>query len=131
MLDSADAKFSLFPRQLKTLFHYFLLFPLLLVDAGLEVSAATQPSYDDYRKYALTHEGDPARGVKLFNDEQRLACSKCHSIDGRATKAGPDLFAAGDAFGRRDLVDAVLFPSATISPGYGTVIVETKNGDEF
>lgn len=36
----------------------------------------------------------------------------------------------GDKFGRRDLVDAVLLPSATISPGYGTVIVETKSGDE-
>jgi putative heme-binding domain-containing protein len=52
-------------------------------------------------------------------------------VDGRATKAGPDLFAAGDAFGRRDLVESVLMPSATISPGYGTVILETKAGDEF
>ncbi|MDB6031912.1 MAG: putative glucose/L-sorbosone dehydrogenase, distantly related to bacterial beta-galactosidase, partial [Verrucomicrobiales bacterium] len=66
----------------------------------------------------------------LFNDEQKLGCSKCHSIDGSANKAGPDLFAVGDKFGRRDLVDAVLMPSATISPGYGTVTVETKAGAE-
>ncbi|MEY2409350.1 MAG: hypothetical protein QOF48_2020 [Verrucomicrobiota bacterium] len=52
-------------------------------------------------------------------------------MDGRASKAGPDLFAVGDKFGRRDLVDAVLMPSATISPGYDTVIVETRNGDEY
>ena len=52
-------------------------------------------------------------------------------MDGSAGKAGPDLFAAGDKFGRRDLVDAVLMPSAVISPGYGTVIVETRAGDEF
>jgi putative heme-binding domain-containing protein len=52
-------------------------------------------------------------------------------VDGRAGKAGPDLFAVGDKFGRRDLVDAVLMPSAVISPGYGTVIVETKAGHEF
>jgi putative heme-binding domain-containing protein len=52
-------------------------------------------------------------------------------VDGSASKAGPDLFAAGDKFGRRDLVDALLMPSAVISPGYGTVIVETKAGDEF
>ena len=55
----------------------------------------------------------------------------CHSVDGSANKAGPDLFAVGDKFGRRDLVDAVLNPSATISPGYGTVIVETKTGTSF
>ena len=89
------------------------------------------PSLDQYRKYALTHEGDVARGAKLFADEQKLACAKCHSIDGRASKAGPDLFAVGDKFGRRDLVDAILMPSATISPGYGTTIVETKAGVEY
>src|SRR6185295_16582951 len=61
----------------------------------------------------------------------RLACSKCHSVDGHAGKAGPDLFAVGDKFGRRDLVDALLMPSAIISPGYGTVIVEKKNGTEY
>ncbi len=89
------------------------------------------PSPETYRKHALTHEGDAANGARLFADEQKLGCTKCHSVDGRASKAGPDLFAAGDKFGRRDLVDAVLFPSATISPGYGTVIVETKAGEEF
>ena len=85
---------------------------------------------DAYRKYALTHEGDLARGARLFADE-KLACAKCHSMDGGASKAGPDLFAVGDKFGRRDLVDALLMPSAVISPGYGTVIVETKAGEEF
>ena len=92
---------------------------------------AGSPGLDAYRKYATTHEGDVARGAKLFADEQRLACSKCHSVDGRASKAGPDLFAVGDKFGRRDLVDEVLMPSATISPGYGTLIVRTKSGEEY
>ena len=92
---------------------------------------APTPSLDAYRKHATTREGDVTRGAELFADEQRLACSKCHSVDGSASKAGPDLFAVGDKFGRRDLVDAVLMPSATISPGYGTVIVETKAGEEF
>src|ERR1041385_3976467 len=101
-----------------------------------ELSSAAQapagtPGLDAYRKHALTHEGDVARGARLFADEQRLACAKCHSVDGRAGKAGPDLFAVGDKFGRRDLVDAVLLPSATIAPGYGTVIVETKAGVEY
>jgi putative heme-binding domain-containing protein len=104
---------------------------LLAVQCGLSFSAvavAQAPKPETYRRYALTKEGDAARGMKLFNDEQRLLCSKCHSVDGSASKAGPDLFAAGDAFGRRDLVEAVLLPSATIAPGYGTVIVETKTG---
>jgi putative heme-binding domain-containing protein len=112
---------------------HLLVFPLIFaVHSGLQLSAVAQaPSVESYRKHALTHEGDVARGLKLFNDEQRLICAKCHSVDGSASKAGPDLFAAGDKFGRRDLVDAVLLPSATIAPGYGTVVVETKAGGVF
>ncbi|MEO8427224.1 MAG: PQQ-dependent sugar dehydrogenase [Verrucomicrobiota bacterium] len=86
---------------------------------------------DAYRKYTLTHDGDVARGKQLFLDEQKLACAKCHSIDGQANKAGPDLMSVGDKFGRSDILDAILTPSATIAPGYGTVIVETKAGVEY
>jgi putative heme-binding domain-containing protein len=93
--------------------------------------AARIPNLEEYRRFALTHEGDAARGAQLFADDQKLACAKCHSIDGKASKAGPDLFAAGDAFARRDLIESVLTPSATISPGYGTVTVETKSGESF
>lgn len=93
--------------------------------------ASGAPNVDAFRRHALTREGDAVRGAKLFADEQRLACSKCHSVDGTASKAGPDLSAVGDTFGRRDLVDAVLMPSATISPGYGTITVETRTGQTY
>jgi putative heme-binding domain-containing protein len=118
--------------ELKALNQYLLVFPLLFaLHQGIEITAAAQaPNLEAYRKYSLTHQGDVSSGRKLFNDEQKLGCSKCHSIDGKASKAGPDLFAVGDKFGRRDLVDAVLMPSAVISPGYGTTIVETKAGTE-
>ncbi len=89
------------------------------------------PSPAEYRQFAMQKEGDPARGQKLCTDEQRLGCTKCHTLDGRGLKAGPDLAAAGDQFARRDLIDAVLTPSATIAVGYGTTIVETKVGEEF
>ncbi len=128
-------------HQLKAITKHLLIFtiPLALWAAERPIVAqaptaggpAVSSNLESYRKYALTHEGDVARGARLFADEQKLACSKCHSVDGRASKAGPDLFAVGDKFGRRDLVDAVLMPSATISPGYGTVIVETKAGAEY
>ena len=106
--------------------------PLLLAfscAAGLSAHAQAPNNLGAYRGYALGREGNAERGKKLFNDEQRLLCAKCHSVDGSASKAGPDLFAAGDAFGRGDLIDAVLYPSATIATGYGTVIVETKSGE--
>lgn len=85
----------------------------------------------DYREFALHHEGDRARGKEIFDDAQRTGCSKCHTVDGRAWKAGPDLFAIGDKFGRREIIDAVLLPSATIAVGYNTTTLETANGEEF
>ncbi|HUR44451.1 MAG TPA: hypothetical protein VMZ27_01150, partial [Candidatus Saccharimonadales bacterium] len=106
---------------------------LVLFGAVLALQGADSkpPSLDAYRKYALTHEGDASRGAGLFLNDQKVGCARCHSIDGTASKAGPDLRSVGDAFGRRDIVESMLIPSATISPGYGTVIVETKAGSEY
>ena len=86
---------------------------------------------DAYRNYALTHDGDATRGAAFFKDEQKLACAKCHTVDGNGSKAGPDLYAVGDKFGRADIIDAILRTSATIAIGYTTTIVETKAGVEY
>lgn len=79
----------------------------------------------------MNREGDPDRGHALFVDEQCAACARCHSVDGSSSKAGPDLFAIGDKLPRRDLIRAVLEPSAEITIGFGTSVVETKAGVEF
>ena len=84
---------------------------------------------DRYQAFAMTRSGDVERGKRLFTDERRLACARCHSVDGKGGKVGPDLFAAGDKFGRRELVEAVLTPSATIAVGYSTTIVTTRDGE--
>ncbi len=84
-----------------------------------------------YRDFAMGREGNPERGRQGFQDEARAACVKCHSIDGTSSKAGPDLMAVGDKFPRRDLIQSILEPSATIAVGYGTTIVETKSGEQF
>lgn len=88
------------------------------------------PSAPDYRQFAMVHEGDAAHGRQLFEDPQGVACSKCHSIDGKGAKAGPDLFAAGDRLTRRELIESVMAPSARIAVGYGTTLVETRDGEQ-
>jgi putative heme-binding domain-containing protein len=94
-----------------------------------EADAARQRR--EYRDYAMGHDGNVARGRELFLDEQRAACAKCHSVDGGSGKAGPDLYAVGDKFPRRELILAVLEPSAGIAVGYGTTVVETKSGETY
>jgi putative heme-binding domain-containing protein len=52
-------------------------------------------------------------------------------VDGSSSRAGPDLVATGDKFGRREIIDAVLNPSASIAVGYSTTTIETKSGEEY
>jgi putative heme-binding domain-containing protein len=82
-----------------------------------------------YRDFAASHRGDAARGRALFANEQRLSCARCHTTDGKGGKVAPDLFTVGDKFSRRELIDAVIAPSASIAVGYSTTIVTTKDGD--
>src|SRR5256885_375911 len=83
---------------------------------------------EQYRSFAKMHDGDAERGKVLFFNEQRLACSRCHVVNSQGGSVGPDLSTAGDKFGRLDLIDAVLSPSATIAVGYSTTVVKTKAG---
>ena len=97
---------------------------------GQSVPGTARPRAD-YLKAALLKEGDVARGARLFLDEARLGCTRCHSYDGKGGKAAPDLFAIGDKFGRREIIESILTPSATIAVGYNTTTISTKSGAEY
>jgi putative heme-binding domain-containing protein len=110
----------------QTKFAIALLIPALILPAFGQA-----PDLRGYRDVAMNRDGDLERGRQLFFDEARTGCSKCHSVDGSASKVGPDLYAAGDKFPRREIIQAVLEPSAGIAVGYGTTIIRTKSDDEF
>ena len=98
------------------------------------VSAADSPldrQLREFRDFAMSRDGNASRGRELFFDDQRVACAKCHSVDGTSSKAGPDLVSIGDAYPRGELIRSVLEPSASITVGYGTTTVVTKNEEEF
>lgn len=81
----------------------------------------------DYVKTALLQEGNVERGSSLFHSE-RLGCAKCHSINGGKSKAAPDLSAVGEKFGRREIIESVLTPSARIAEGYETTVLLLNDG---
>src|SRR5579859_1535160 len=66
----------------------------------------------EYRTAAL-NGGDPARGKTVFESNE-AGCKKCHVFEGDERRAGPDLRVVGDKFGREQLIQSVLEPSATI-----------------
>ncbi len=122
-----------FARAVAAIFVVSLLICWLVAGSRAEAatSSDTHPTVQDYRRFAMLHEGDAVQGRKLFFNDQKLACANCHSVDGAAAKAGPDLFAAGDSFTRSDLIEAILFPSKVIANGYSTTVVETKAGGTY
>jgi putative heme-binding domain-containing protein len=109
---------------------------LVCTVAALRASAdppPPRPTPAQYQSFAMSHLGDVSQGKALFFDDTRLACARCHAVegDGENRKVGPPLFAAGDKFGRRDLIESVLAPSASIAVGYSTTTVRTRSGEMF
>ncbi len=71
--------------------------------------------------------GDPARGRQVFLGP-RAGCTACHAAGGFGGRVGPDLSKIGAIRGSRDLLEAVIYPSATFSRGYEPFILRTRDG---
>jgi putative membrane-bound dehydrogenase-like protein len=71
--------------------------------------------------------GDVARGRQVFNS-QKAACFSCHAIGYRGGDIGPDLTRIARTRTERDLLEAVVFPSASFVRGYEPMLVTTKDG---
>ena len=87
------------------------------------------PALAKFRAAAM-NSGDAVRGKTVFESKES-GCTKCHQISGDKRLAGPDLLVIGDKYSREQLIRAVLEPSATMHPDYGTVVVNTKDGKVF
>ena len=79
------------------------------------------------RLLAWMKDGDPRRGQLLFNNPT-VGCSTCHAIGYHGGKIGPDLTSIGEIREVRDLVEAVVFPSASFPRGFEPVEVTTTTG---
>jgi putative heme-binding domain-containing protein len=71
--------------------------------------------------------GDIRRGQTIFNS-QKTACSACHAVGYVGGTIGPDLTKIGSIRTERDLLESIVFPSASFVRGYEPVSVMTKRG---
>jgi len=71
--------------------------------------------------------GDYRRGQAIFNSA-RVSCRNCHTIGYVGGKIGPDLTSIGRIRQPRDLVESILFPSASFVRSYGPVLIRTGDG---
>jgi putative membrane-bound dehydrogenase-like protein len=72
-------------------------------------------------------QGDVRRGQALFHST-KAACFSCHAVGYRGGTVGPDLTRIGAIRSERDLLESIVFPSASFVRGYEPVMVVTKDG---
>ena len=66
----------------------------------------------------------------MFNST-KAACSACHAIGYLGGKVGPDLTHIGKIRNERDLLESIVFPSASLVRSYEPVQVTTKTGKVY
>jgi putative membrane-bound dehydrogenase-like protein len=76
-----------------------------------------------------THNGDVRRGQAVFHSA-KAACSSCHSVGYVGGKLGPDLTKIGSIRTERDLLESIVFPSASFVRSYEPIVVTTKSGKQ-
>jgi putative heme-binding domain-containing protein len=77
---------------------------------------------------ALTRAGDPERGRKVFEDVEKSLCLKCHRVGDRGERIGPELSGIGGRFSRITIIESILEPSRSVSPGFESVTVALVDG---
>jgi putative heme-binding domain-containing protein len=72
--------------------------------------------------------GNPAHGKALFYGV--ASCSKCHMVEGKGGRLGPDLTGIAGSRSIESLLESVREPSKQIVPGYQTVAIVTADGKD-
>jgi len=75
----------------------------------------------------LLDSGDFSRGKQLFFT--KAACATCHRVSGQGGTLGPNLSTIAEIRTGADLLESVVYPSASIVQGYESYIVEMKSGE--
>ncbi len=71
---------------------------------------------------------DLERGRKMFG---ATGCFQCHRFQGEGGAVGPDLTQVAGRFGPRDLLEAILEPSKTVSDLYANVIINRRDDESL
>src|SRR5262249_27847397 len=85
----------------------------------------------EYAAFAAATAGNPGRGRAGFADLQGAACARCPVTGPRGETGGdggPSRAGVGAKYDRRQLIEAVLYPSKQILDGYQQTRVVTADG---
>jgi putative membrane-bound dehydrogenase-like protein len=98
------------------------------VPEKLEASTTPRPrTIDEWIRLAATG-GDAEAGRRLFYFPNSVACYRCHTVNGRGGKIGPDLSTIARASDRTKLAESILRPAKEIAPQFATWSFVTHGG---
>lgn len=98
--------------------------PADAVETNMETLALQEARLNELA--ALLPSGDRERGKKLFHNTSKSLCLTCHVMGDDGVKFGPDLTGIGSIRSERDLLEAIVYPSASIARYYELVTVKTN-----
>jgi putative membrane-bound dehydrogenase-like protein len=75
-------------------------------------------------------EGDVRRGQVVFNSA-KTACATCHAMGYVGGNVGPDLTRIGAVRQKRDLLESIIFPSASFVQSFEPMMVDTTDGERY
>jgi putative heme-binding domain-containing protein len=78
----------------------------------------------------LLSGGDVGRGRQIFTGA-KAACAACHRVSGQGGLIGPNLSTIAEVRSGRDLLESVVYPSASIVQSYHPFVVMTKDGQSL
>lgn len=73
-------------------------------------------------------KGDPEKGEKIYVQQ---GCQVCHSIDKGEVMKGPFMGQIGSIMNREQIAESILKPDASISQGFATIEIKTKQGNTY
>ncbi|GAB4150724.1 MAG: hypothetical protein Tsb009_25680 [Planctomycetaceae bacterium] len=105
------------------------------------VASRPKSSADWYKSMAVS-SGDASAGRRVFFATNGAGCFRCHTVNGRGGKIGPDLSTIARTMNRRKLAESILEPSREIAPQFtlwsfvmadgkthhGMILGDTRNG---
>jgi len=74
--------------------------------------------------------GDAKKGYQVFSNA-KAACSSCHQIGYVGGRLGPELSSIGKTRSRRDLVEAIVYPSLRMAQGFYPLRIRTVDDEVF
>lgn len=75
----------------------------------------------------LITDGDAKAGERVFFGK-KANCSACHAVAGKGARIGPDLSRIGQSRTGKDLLEAIVYPSASFVNGYRPHVAQLESG---